>query len=99
MRNTPSSSRPSYGEDDGEDHEDELAGSTSGTGSLSRSAKGKGKQKKNGKLPFKSLPTPVKSSQVPKGLSNLGTLATLQLDLSVLSSLANIVRRDRKRRR
>jgi hypothetical protein len=66
LRNTPSSSRPV---DEEEESEDELSSSRKGFG-LTRAEKGKGREegkgrgRRDGKLPFKALPTPVKSSQM-----------------------------------
>jgi hypothetical protein len=62
LQNTPSSSRP---RDEAGESEDELSSSRKGFG-LTRAEKGKGKAgtRKDGRLPFKALPTPVKSSQM-----------------------------------
>ena len=66
LRTTPSSSRPSYTVDDSDESEDELSArkSSSGVKNTGKMVKGKRVEKKNGQLPFKALPTPVKSSQI-----------------------------------
>jgi hypothetical protein len=60
-RSTPSSSRIIYAVDYGEQSDDPL--SSSKKSNMVKPAKSKGRAKADGKLPFKALPTPVKSSQ------------------------------------
>lgn len=65
LRTTPSSSRPSYTVEENHESEDELSFSKNSLGAkgTGKMAKGKGKEKRNGEIPFKALPMPVKSSQ------------------------------------
>lgn len=73
LRNTPSSSRTSYTVEDSDESDDVLSGRKGGKMFEVKGevvAKGKSPRKKgsvvkkrDGKLPFKALPTPVKSSQ------------------------------------
>jgi hypothetical protein len=71
-------------EEESEEESEDVLSSSKKSYMMKDKGKGKGKTRADGKLPFKALPTPVKSSQtIAKGDSSFGRSSALKLLLEI----------------